>query len=50
MIDQLNVLQKAGLSITVDCFLAFDCISKDFILKTFEKKGFCGDFVRRVLS
>ena len=49
VIDQLNVSQKPGLLITVDYFHDyFDRISKDFMLKAFEKFGFGGDFVRWV--
>ena len=37
-----------GLLITVDYFHAIDCISKDFMLKAFEKFEFGEDFIRRV--
>ena len=45
----ISVSQKPGLLITVDYFHDyFDRISKDFMLKAFEKFGFGGDFVRWV--
>ena len=37
-----------GLLITVGYFHAIDCISKDFMLKAFEKFEFGEDFIRRV--
>ena len=46
VIDQLNVSRKPGIKITVHHFHAFGCISKDFMLKAFERFGFGRDFVR----
>ena len=38
--DQLNVRQKPGLLLTIDYCQAFDRISKDFMIHTFNKFGF----------
>ena len=46
VLDQFNVSRKPGIEITVHNFHAFGCISKDFMLKAFERYGFGGDFVR----
>lgn len=46
--DQMNVQNKSGLLATIDMFHAFDCISKKFMIKTFEKFGFGPEFVRWV--
>ena len=46
VIDQLNVSRKPGIKITVHHLHAFGCISKDFMLKAFERFGFGRDFVR----
>ena len=46
--DQLNVRQKPGLLLTIDYCQAFDRMSKDFMIHTFEKIGFGSDFVKWV--
>ena len=48
IIDQQNVLNKPGLLVTIDCFYAFDCISKDFMTNAFQIFGFGVDFVKWV--
>jgi exonuclease III len=46
--DQLNVLDKPGLLVTIDYTKAFDSISKDFMIEAFKKFGFGSDFLRWV--
>ena len=43
--EQMNINNKPGLLATIDMFHAFDCISKEFMLKTFRKFGFGPVFV-----
>ena len=37
VIEQSDIQKKPGLIATIDMFHAFDCISKEFMLKTFKK-------------
>ena len=46
--DHLNVQQKPGLLLTIDCCQAFDRISKDFMIQTFKTFGFGPGFVKWV--
>ena len=48
VIDQTNVQNTPGLLATFDMFHAFDCISKEFMLKTFKKFGFGSNFIAMV--
>ena len=45
VIDQLSVVEEPGLLVMIYHSPAFDRISKDFMLKAFEKFGFGHDFV-----
>ena len=45
VIDQMNKNNKPGLLATIDMFHAFDCISKEFMIKTFKKFGFGPTFI-----
>ena len=45
VIDQLNRTNKPGLLATIDMFHAYDCISKEFMIKTFKKFGFGNTFI-----
>ena len=45
VIDQMNIKNKPGILATIDMFHAFDCISKEFMLKTFTTFGFGPVFV-----
>ena len=45
VIDQMNKNNKPGLLATIDMFHAFDCISKEFMIKTFKKFGFGPNFI-----
>ena len=47
-IDQSNQRNNPGLIATFDMFHAFDCISKEFMLKTFKKFGFGPNFISLV--
>ena len=47
-IDQSNQRNTPGLLATFDMFHAFDCISKEFMLKTFKKFGFGPNFISLV--
>ena len=48
VIDMLNRSNKPGLLVTIDFFHAYDCLSKDLILATFEKFGFGETFIKWV--
>ena len=45
VIDQTNTRNKPGLLATIDMYHAYDCISKEFMLKTFKKFGFGPNFI-----
>ena len=48
VIEQTNAQNTPGLLATFDMFHAFDCISKEFMLKTFKKFGFGPNFISYV--
>ena len=45
VIEQMNRNNKPGLLATIDMYHAFDCISKEFMIKTFKKFGFGTNFI-----
>ena len=44
-IEQSDIQNNPGLIATIDMFHAFDCISKEFMIKTFKKFGFGPNFI-----
>ena len=47
-IDQSNIQNKPGVLATIDMYHAFDCVSKEYMLKAFETFGFGPTFVNLV--
>lgn len=48
VIEQSHELNQPGLLVAIDCVQAYDSISKEFIIKAFQKFGFGPEFVQWV--